>query len=52
MTENVETIMSKVIRLCDHGRMVKLLVGFLAFKYYGSNFNTNETLTQFLKLKR
>ena len=28
--------------------MVKLRVRFLDFKYYRSNFNTNETLTEFL----
>ena len=40
--------MSNVIRLCDHWRMVKLWVRFLAFKHYRSYFNTNKTLTEFL----
>ena len=40
--------MSTVVTLCEHGRMVKLRVRFLAFKYYGSNFNINETVSKFL----
>ena len=30
-TDNVEIVMSKVIRLCDHGQMVKLWVWFFIY---------------------
>lgn len=38
ITLNVVTIMSKIVRLCDHGWKVKFQVGYLAFKYYGGIF--------------
>ena len=48
ITENVKTIISKVIKLCDCQQMVKLKVGFYILNITGVHFNTNETLISVL----